>query len=708
MANPDAYADFVEFTVSIVAGSQVGASLSKVCLISTFEPFDAFLGRFKDYTGTANQIRQALLDDGFTLTSAAYRMADAFLLNVQPIGELRIARRDADDADLAASLAAIIAAEDGAGDDFFAFCIDTRLKAEQKYAFEWAQLRGNHYFITYTRDPSALVGDVAALPYLLKALGIRQGMLIWYDPGLATKYGPAVLTSSPGTFDVPSGGTLILAVDDGADQLFTFNSAPAVLLSGTDGPYVLSEGDQLIIRVNSGPLLTVSLTGDFEAEYFPNGFGAASAVQVAAFLNDMVPGIVASAVGLKIQIVTEQRGTGAHLEVFSDPDTLGSALVAEALDLPFSEFQQTTGTIVPSNGAQVGYVVDALDPKYVISTASASGTAVLLADAWNDDPVYFAVATALADGDDVRLTFKDHSAHTVASHSPGVADITPIVLDNAAVDAEVDGTGFAVNAAAATSAEVSTLINLTLTDATAAAFGARFKVTTASQGEANASIEVSGGSLVEEFGLELGEVLGVGTQENYLDCQIAGRVMGFDLDAPDGSVGFVNQTVPQTPGNILTNTQRKAVWNQNCNTYEKVTSNRPGELHPGVCPAGFDADVPVSAFWFRVRGTERVKRRQDVAADRGERIPYDEEGVSIYAAILRTLMQDGARNGHIQGPDLLPKDPLGVRVTYFKTPTIAEQTPSNRAKGVLAGFDTLQRSRGSAKAVKIALTIQTP
>lgn len=704
MPNPDVYADFVEFTVSIVPGSLIGTSLSRCCLISAFDANDAFTGRRKVYTGTPNQIRQALIDDGLGPSTAPYKMVDAFVRNVKPIGEVVVGRRDDGDADLAATLAAIIASDQGAGDDFFGFCVDTRLKAEQKFAFQWAEQRGNKFFVTYTRDPQALVGDAASLPTLLENLQIRQGMLVWYDPQAATKYGPAVLVSSAGTFDVPNGGTLTLRASGGAEQAFSFPSVAATIVSDTDGPYALAVGNKIKLRLNRGPILLIELTADVEDEYFPSGADAATAAQLAAWLNDAVPGLAASADGLKLRLSSERRGTGAHIEVYADD----VADIAGHVGLPFSEFQITTGTIVPTNGDTVGVKVDALADLTVVSTASAPATAILLANAYNASAPHFAVAAAQAVGSTIVLTFRDHSAHTVTAVSPATADVTPIVLTNAAVDEETDGTGFAADASAATSTEVAARLQATILSASSAASGARFKISSTALGEELASLEVTGGSLVDEFGLELGLVTGIGTQENYLDCQLLGRIAGFDLDAPGGSVGFDNQALPQTPGNILTNTQRKAIWNHYANTYEQVTSDRPGELHPGVCPAKFDADVPWSAFWFRVRGTERVKQRQNVAADRGERIPYAEEGIATYDQVLRGLYLDGARNGHILGPDLLPIDPLGVRKTYFKTPTMGEQTPSNRAKGIFAGFDSLQESRGSAKAVKIALTIQTP
>lgn len=695
MPSIDVYADFVEFNVSIVAGSVVGTSLSACCLISTFEESEAFPDRAKDYTGTPAQILEAVLDDGFATTSAAYRMTAAFVKNVKPINRVKIGRRDAgDDADLTASLAAIIAEDN----EFFGFCVATRVKSEQLAAFEWAEQRGDKFFVTYTQDPLALQQDPGSLPLLTEALQIKQGMGIWYNPALATKYGPAIVLSASDTFSVPHNATLVLAVGDELDQTFTFPSTAASVISGTNGPYAITDTDELRLAVNGGAILELIFNED--PEYFPDTLAAASAAQVAAFLNDHIPGINATADGLKIRITSTQRGTGSSIEVWESN-------VAQQLDLAESVAQLTTGTVVANNGDTVGLKVDALADLTVVSTASAAGTATLLRDAWNGSAAHAAVAEATISGADIILEFFDHTAHTVLAVSPAVADVTPINNTKTANDATASGTGFAANANAATAAEVAALIDATLTDATASAVGAKVKIASAAQGE-EASITISGGTMVDEFGLVLGDYTGTGTTENYLDCQILGRIASFDLDAPNGSVGYDNQTVPQTPGNTLKNSQRKAIWNHHWNTYEAVTSNRPGELHPGECPAGFDADVVWGAFWFRIRGSERVKLMQDTLADRGERINYDETGVAKYDQVLRALAQDGARNGIIQGPELLPKDPLGVRKTYFYTPTIAEQTPANRDAGIIAGFEMYQLATGSAKAIKIGMTIQTP
>lgn len=590
MANPDQYADFVEFNVSIVPGSLIGASLARCCLISTFAVSTAFPTRRKLYSGTAEQIRKAVFDDGFALTSVPYLQTYAFTNNVKSVNEVMIGRIDAGDASLTASLTAIFAEDDTP----FGFCCDTRNKVAQLEAFQFAQAKKNKWYLTYTADTLALDENTFAgtLPAQIEDLDIEWGMCVWYNPTTATNYGPAVVTSKAGTFKVPHNGTLKLRVAGGAEQTFTFPSVAATVTGGNSEPFNVVAASTFKIKINGGSELTVT---------FPDNIAAATAAQVAAIIEAGLSGIVAIDGAGAVKLSTTKRGTGASIEITA-------STIATLLDLTVDTY---------------------------------------------------------------------------------------------------DGTGFTADADAATGAEVAAKIQATITAAAAAATGAKFKLTSTASGS-TAKIDITGGTLVDEFGLELGVTAGVGTTENYLDCQLLGRIAGFDLDAPDGSVGFVNQTVPQTPGNILTNTQRKVLWNHSCNTYEAVTNNRPGELHPGVCPRGFDADVVWSAFWFRVRGTERVKNMQDAMANQGLRIPYEESGVAKYSQVLRALMLDGARNGHIQGPDLQPKDPLGVRATYFVTPTIASQKPSDRAQGIISGFDTLQLSRGSAKKIVVNMQIQTP
>lgn len=100
-----------------------------------------------------------------------------------------------------------------------------------------------------------------------------------------------------------------------------------------------------------------------------------------------------------------------------------------------SAAQVTEGTVVANNGDTVGLTIDSLPNVTVTSTASASGTATLLANALNARADVFAILSATTNSDKVILTFKDTSAHTVAAVSPATADVTPITNTTTAVAA---------------------------------------------------------------------------------------------------------------------------------------------------------------------------------------------------------------------------------------------------------------------------------
>lgn len=274
--------------------------------------------------------------------------------------------------------------------------------------------------------------------------------------------------------------------------------------------------------------------------------------------------------------------------------------------------------------------------------------------------------------------------------------------------ATVSGTGFAADASAATAAEVDARVDaLPVTGAAASTEGKRWKLVSAASGE-DAVIEVVDGTALDEFGILPGKYKGTGTTENYLDCQILGRGAGINLDIPGGSVGWYNQTVPLTPGNILKNTERKALWRHKCNTFELVTNDRPGELHKGVTPSGYDIDAIWAVYWARIRGAERVKAFQNRKADLKQRIPYDLNGIAMYDQIYRGLLQDMGTNGMIKGPELRPKDPTGQRTLYFKTPTMADQTDEDAAEGIFRGWESFQEFSGGGKAAIFKLIVQTP
>ena len=98
-----------------------------------------------------------------------------------------------------------------------------------------------------------------------------------------------------------------------------------------------------------------------------------------------------------------------------------------------SASQVTECTVVANNGDAVGLDIDSLPRVSVTSTASASATATLLANAINARGDLFAVMSATTHSDKVIVTFRDTSAHTLVAYSPATADVTPITNTTTAV-----------------------------------------------------------------------------------------------------------------------------------------------------------------------------------------------------------------------------------------------------------------------------------
>jgi phage tail sheath protein FI len=110
-------------------------------------------------------------------------------------------------------------------------------------------------------------------------------------------------------FDLAHGDTLSIAVDGGAPVVATFNgTAPS--RASANGPFALSNGQTLTLSINGGPTQTVTfLTASFVS------IGAATAAEVAAVINASITGGLATVSGLTVVITTDQKGTGATVNI---------------------------------------------------------------------------------------------------------------------------------------------------------------------------------------------------------------------------------------------------------------------------------------------------------------------------------------------------------------------------------------------------------
>ncbi len=171
-----------------------------------------------------------------------------------------------------------------------------------------------------------------------------------------------VLSTNIGPYDLEPGDTIIVAVDGAGGLTATFSGVAPQRDSG-NAPFTLSNGQQLTLSVNGGPVQTVTfLTGSFA------NIAAATAAEVAAVINASIVGASASVVGSAVRIKTDKRGTGASINI-----TGGSA--NGALGYTTGSLAGT-GNVADIDAVTVAEVKTVVEAAVATCTVSNSGGAV--------------------------------------------------------------------------------------------------------------------------------------------------------------------------------------------------------------------------------------------------------------------------------------------------------------------------------------------
>jgi phage tail sheath protein FI len=170
-------------------------------------------------------------------------------------------------------------------------------------------------------------------------------------------------TSKVAPYILANGDTLVVDVDNGGAATATFNGAAATLTSGNSETYNLSGSETLTAKINRGNVQTVTFqAGDFAVA------GAATAEEVAAAMNNGLTGC--SVAGTTTVVITsDQIGTGSYIEVtggtantalgFSTSETQGTGDAANLGAVTYAEAKAViendiTGCTVSQLGA--GYM----------------------------------------------------------------------------------------------------------------------------------------------------------------------------------------------------------------------------------------------------------------------------------------------------------------------------------------------------------------
>jgi len=119
-----------------------------------------------------------------------------------------------------------------------------------------------------------------------------------------------VVGTTPGPFVLDDGDKLVVSIGGGSDASATLNAIAASVGAGGPGPYLLADGQTLGLRIDGGAAqLLAFVAAEFAA------IGAATASEVAAALNAKLVGGKAVVTGGVPRIISDTRGTGSRVEI---------------------------------------------------------------------------------------------------------------------------------------------------------------------------------------------------------------------------------------------------------------------------------------------------------------------------------------------------------------------------------------------------------
>ena len=512
MGDPNQIADIFSVRVQFIPAVATGRfGFANPTAVSEFVTNPSFTGRIKSYTGTLSQKLAALIADGFATTSDAYRQVQAMNLQDGPARTIYVGRKDPLDADWGAAIEAIKAEVDLLGTlSFYAFVAATRDATEIEAIADYLEGVPDEdvfaFYLAQTNDPNVLANNPGNVAENILAKNYSRTALLWHDPEVASDYGPAILQSAVGPFNVANNATLQLRVDGGATQVFTFVATAATLLGSNTETFAVADGDTLIVTVNNGAANTVPFDTAAATVLCVNA-------ETYAFTNGMTLAVRVD--GGAAQTVTFSGTAGS---VDTDPE-------------PYAPV-----------GASTTFSIDG-GANQVVTWGAGDTTAALAKIAL--DAQLTGVTTTIIAGPAVRITSNrtgsSSDVEIVANAGNAFVEFGLAVGNNA-------GTGFAAFLDVATAAEVAAEINADTADCTAADDGGQVRITSDFVGTLS-RIQVTGGTANALLAFDTNETAGSG---DFADASVATAlevVAKINASVPGGiasvDTGAVRLTSPQ-------------------------------------------------------------------------------------------------------------------------------------------------------------------
>jgi hypothetical protein len=478
--DPNLIADIFDVQVQFIPATATGRfGFANPTCVSEFAANPSFPGRIKAYTGTQTQKLAALAADGFTTASDAYRQVKSMNLQDGPARTIYVGRKDAGDADWGEAIEAIKTAADlTTSISFYAFVAATRDPLEIEAIADYLEGVPDEevfgFYLGQTAAASVLNNTAGNVALNILAKDYKRTALLWHDPETASGYGPAILQSAVGPFNISDGATIEFRIDGGATQSFSFAVTAATLLGSNPETFSIADGDELIFALDNGADQTIT----FET-------AAATLLCASAETYDFTNGMT---------LAVRVDGAGAQTVIFNG--TAGD--VATTTGAPWALADLETVTFAIDGGANQVVTFNTAD---FVSIAAATAAELLL--------VYQAQltgVTVVSDGTDVTVTSNrlgtSSDVEIVAGTGGALAALGYVVGNNA-------GTGFAAFLDVATAAEVATEINADTINCVAAAESGQVRITSNTVGT-NSRLQITGGTANALLNFDTNETSGSG------------------------------------------------------------------------------------------------------------------------------------------------------------------------------------------------------
>ncbi len=152
----------------------------------------------------------------------------------------------------------------------------------------------------------------------------------------------------------------------------------------------------------------------------------------------------------------------------------------------------------------------------------------------------------------------------------------------------------------------------------------------------------------------------------YLDVALAAdrSVVNPDLKATIDAYVTLTGVTPQDD-QVSDTEVTNIVTTNNGNLY--LTAKDVGSTGPGKVASGEWVDVLVAADWLRARLEEDTTQVLLNASNRGEKVPYTDQGINVFAGVIETRLDQGVTAEHFEegtpdvNPPLLSSIPVATR-----------------------------------------------